>query len=301
MLIYLDNLTLYGANAFERLRKIIRNRTTARREGFPDKIPLDWANKHLPELRLTDAVARKSYIGKVMLQSLRGTTHEDKIRGKIRLALNVDETVSLGEKMSVFKFNVPFIGLYAVVAVLHKKLIDDIANNETNNDPSLELAIDIIDTCKTLLLEFVASGANSELEFRPFILQLIDDCINPQSAEFPSELINSHPTVLLSCRDRAKRSKPLRAPKDPKLTIQICKNYLLGSCKFGANCRQPHMCLVCPYGTAHSLAECKVFKVKNQLFTKSYVDKLKSDLAALKETANAAQEAKSVTKSKSKK
>ena len=300
MLLFLDNLSLYGANPFEKLGKIIRSRSSARRAGFPDNIPLEWANKHLPELRLTDSVSRNAYIGKVMLHSLRGSAHETKIRSKIRLALNIDESIPIENKMNVFKFNVPFIGLYAIVAVLHKKLMNEITH-DFNSNPLLALAIDIIDTCKTLLLEFVASGANSEYEFRPFILQLIDDCVNPQSDKLPSQLFYDRPTVLLSAQERAKRGKSVRAPKDPKLTVQICKNFLLGSCKYGANCRQPHMCLVCPYGTAHSLADCKTFKVRNHLFTKSYVEQLKRENASLKEAANAAQEAKPAPKSKSKK
>ena len=300
MLLYLDNISLFGrSTAIDRLRKIIKDRTTANLANFPKNIPLEWARKYLPELQLIDGSSRTSYIGGVMFLAMRGSDREIAVKNKIALSMSLPNITTIENHIGEFKFDVPFIELFALVAILIKQIKDRASIDDIQNSESLKLAIDALESLKLLLLEFVACGANSEPNFRPFILQLIDDIVNPQLLSSPCKLLNSRPTLKLAARDRARRPNQKKT-KNAKLTPQICKDFLLGSCSLGHNCTKPHMCLVCPHGTAHSLATCKKFLMKNHLFTKSYVDQRKAELAALKATTEAVSE-KTATKTKSKK
>ena len=303
MLQFMDDLTVfYGRHgAITRLRSMLSNRDTATQNGFPQDIPLDWAHQYLPELQLIDGSSRTTYIGNIMLLALRGSDREIAVKHRIAASMNLTNLASVEEQIGKFKFDVPFIGLLALIAVLRKQFTDQHSMDVIADNEALKMAFDSLETLKNILIEFVASGANSELHYRAFVLQLIDDIVNPQLVKLPSELALSRPAEQLAARDRARRPAHLAKGSSKKeLTIQVCRNWLLNQCNFGQNCKYPHMCLVCPHGTAHRPNECKKFKIKNQLYTKNVVDKLRAELAALKAAAGEPSDSKS-SKSKSKK
>ena len=303
MIKLLDDLALYGrTNAFEQLRRVVMGTDeAARRSGFPvDRIPLDWARGYLPALRLINGGSRVGYVGGVMCQALRGSPQEGVVRHKIALSLKCTPG-TIEENISEFKFDVPFSGLFALIAVLKKRLVDKVDLTVLRAARPLNEAIDVLTTLEQLILEFLAGGSNSELDFRPFVFQLIDDIVNPQLDMLPSTLLNHRPTLKLAARDRARRSGPrgIGANSD-KVTQPICKAYLNGHCRFGAQCKLPHVCLHCPPGVVHPLSGCKKWRMKNKLFEKSYVDKLKAELAAYK-NGESMNESRNSNKTKGKK